>query len=356
MAEINQSIKKHPSPQPSPEGRGYKNEFPSPKGRGQGEGSKRFHFSILVFFGIFILCFALWLGYLKEIATTESNFGSYLILGMGLLFSAACGLFVWSLETRQEFLKGEVRRRTLQLQKTNEELAEKNKEIESFAFAISHDLKAPLVSIQGFASLLKSELGAAAAGPVNVHLDRISANVKQMSALIQDILEFSRIGRAEETEESVDLDELFKEILAGLKPQIEAKKVEIQIKSPFHRLWGPRKRLHQVFMNLIGNSVKYIGSAAKPRITVYGRESEGRLFEICVEDNGIGIPKEAQEKVFKIFQRFHPKLGVEGTGIGLSIVKKIVETNGGRISFASEPGKGTSFFIAWPKADSNGST
>jgi len=315
-------------------------------------GKRKVHFSLLVFMGIFILCFALWLAYLQQITVSESKLGSYLILGMGLLFSATCGLFVRSLETRQEFLKGEVRKRTLELEKINNELSEKNKEIESFAYAISHDLKAPLVSIQGFTSLLKSELGAVASNSTVGYLDRISANVKQMTALIQDVLEFSRVGRLEEDGESVDLDELFKEILAGLKPQIEAKKVEIEIKSPFPRLWGSKKRLHQVFMNLIGNSVKYIGTAAKPAIKVCGRESKDGLFEVCIEDNGVGIPKEAQEKVFKIFQRFHPKLGLEGTGIGLSIVKKIVETNGGRISFSSEPGKGTTFFVAWAKADS----
>ncbi len=336
---MNQSVSKHSSPQPSP------------MGRGQGEGSRRFHFSILVFFGTFILCFALWMTYLQQVGSSENHFGSYLILIMGLLFSAACGLFVWSLESREQFLKNEVEKRTVQLQSINEELAEKNKEIESFAYAISHDLKAPLVSIQGFTSLLKSELGKTAEGPVGAQLDRISANVKQMSALIQDILEFSRVGRMEEEQESVDMNELFKEITAALRPQIESKKIILEIKPPFSTLWGSRKRLQQVFMNLIGNSVKYIGTTPSPKVKVYGRESGNGLFEICVEDNGIGIPKEAQEKVFKIFQRFHPKLGVEGTGIGLSTVKKIVETSGGRISFTSEPGKGTSFFIAWPKTD-----
>ncbi len=140
-------------------------------------------------------------------------------------------------------------------------------------------------------------------------------------------------------------------ILFALKPQIESKKVEMKMESGFPRLWGSKRRLHQVFMNLIGNSVKYIGSAASPKIMVRGKDSKNGLFEVCVEDNGIGIPPEAQGKVFQIFQRFHPKLGVEGTGIGLSIVTKIVEVRGGRISFTSEVGKGTSFLVSWPKAD-----
>ncbi len=313
-----------------------------------GKGNS-FHYSLLVFSGGIILTFLLWDSYFNQATQVEKNVASPLILAMGSLFSLAAGLFVWSLETRDCFLAREVQKRTLELEEKNEELTEKNGEIENFIHIVSHDLKAPLVSIQGFASILKTELGSMLQGINADYFNRIVTNAKQMTGLLQDLLEFSRVGRIEDENENVDMNSLFREITAELKPEIDKKKIQIENPGNFPKLWGSRKRLHQVFMNLIGNSVKYSGKNETPKVILNCKDGPSDYFEISVRDNGIGIPKEAHHKVFQIFQRFHPASGVEGTGVGLSIVKKIVEHNKGRVWFESDSRKGTAFFIEWPK-------
>ena len=312
--------------------------------------SKHFHYSVLVFAGGMILTTFLWDSYFNSTAQIEKTAASFWILATGSLFSIAAGLFVWSLETRGTYLQKEVYKRTVELENKNQELVEKNKEIENFIHIISHDLKAPLVSIQGFAGILKTELGSALQGTQLDYFNRIVMNAKNMTVLLQDLLEFSRVGRMEDEKEKVDMAGLFQEILAELRPDVEKKKIQIERPAGFPALYGARKRLHQVFTNLIGNSVKYIGDTPAPKITLACCEN-GNFYEFQVRDNGIGIPKEAQNKVFQIFQRFHPTMGVEGTGVGLSIVKKIVEHNSGRVRFESIPGQGTAFFIAWPKGN-----
>ncbi|MBI4388302.1 MAG: HAMP domain-containing histidine kinase [Candidatus Omnitrophica bacterium] len=310
--------------------------------------NRHFHYSILVFAGGIILTFLLWDAYLNNNSQIEKSVASPLILAMGSLFSIAAGLFVWSLESRQGFMEREVHKRTVELENKNQELQEKNKEIENFIHIISHDLKAPLVSIQGFASILKNELGAALQGANLDYFNRIVTNAKNMTVLLQDLLEFSRVGRIEDEKEKVDMNSLFQEIVGELRPEIEKKKIQVKNAGRFPALLGTKKRLHQVFMNLVGNSVKYIGDPNSPTITLGCREN-GSFYEFQVRDNGVGIPQEAQSKVFQIFQRFHPGMGIEGTGVGLSIVKKIVETNGGSVRFESAPGVGTTFFVTWPK-------
>lgn len=270
------------------------------------------------------------------------------ILLLGTLFSIAAGLFTWSLETRDKFLRREVEKRTAELQLINQELVNKGKEIESFIHIVSHDLKAPLVSIQGFANILKTELASALQGQSLDYFNRIINNAKQMSELLQDLLEFSRVGRIEDEKEEVDMGSLFREILMELKPEIDRKKIETVKADSFPNIWGSRKRIYQVFSNLIGNCVKYC-SKVSPKIELSVQEN-GNYYEFAVKDNGIGIPKEVHGKVFQIFERFHPKVSVEGTGVGLSIVKKIVEVNRGHVRFVSGEGEGTTFFVSWPKA------
>lgn len=311
--------------------------------------SKRgFHYSLLVFSGVMILTFLLWAAYVDQASDIEKRVAGPLLLIMGSLFSCAAGLFVWSLETRDDFLQKEVNKRTLELEEKNRELTAKSQEIENFIHIVSHDLKAPLVSIQGFASMMKNELGERLEGSSADFFNRIVANVKQMSTLLQDLLEFSRVGRMEDEKEEVDMGRLFHEILQDLKPEAEKKKIEVVSASDFPKLWGSKRRIHQAFMNLIGNAVKY-SKEPDPKVEL-GVEDRGDFFEFFVRDNGVGIPLEAQGKVFQIFQRFHPKLQVEGTGVGLSIVKKIVELNGGKVRFESRPGEGTTFFVSWSKA------
>ena len=310
-----------------------------------------FRFYVLIFFVGMLFTGTLWDSYYNGSRPLDHEVASVLILIMGSLFSVAAGLFSWSLETRQGFLEKEVEWQTHDLHAKNEELICKNQEVENFIHIISHDLKAPIVSIQGFASILKTELGNSLQGTNLDYFNRIQANAQQMNSLIADLLEFSRVGRIEDEKKSVETTELLKEILEELKPEMDKKHVHVRLESHFPALWGSSKRLGQVFTNLIANAVKYIGSPTEPMIEIGYMDSNKEPFcTLWVKDNGIGIKKEFHEKIFQIFQRAPNRLNVEGSGIGLSIVKKIVELNGGRVWVESEEGKGSQFFVTWPKA------
>ncbi|MBI4372545.1 MAG: HAMP domain-containing histidine kinase [Candidatus Omnitrophica bacterium] len=324
---------------------------------GQAGHQKRpFRFYIVVFFVGMLFTITLWDAYYNGSRPLDQSISSILILIMGTFFSVAAGLFSWSLETRQGTLEKEVEWRTRDIHAKNQELIKKNEEVENFIHIISHDLKAPIVSIQGFATILKTELAGALHGSNLDYFNRIQANAQQMSTLIMDLLEFSRVGRIEDEKESIDTKGLLREILEELKPQIDQHAIKVQIADRFPNLWGSRKRLAQVLTNLISNAVKYMGTPSGPRIEIgYSDPNEGNLCTLWVKDNGIGIKKEFQAKMFQIFQRAPNPLKVEGSGIGLSIVKKIVELNSGRVWLESEEGKGSQFFMTWPKAQSHAS-
>ena len=315
------------------------------------------HFYLVIFFVGILFTVTLWDAYYGVFQSGERPFhqdaGSVLILLMGTLFSVSASLFSWSLETRKGALEKEVKSRTHDLNEKNKELAKKNEEVENFIHIISHDLKAPIVSIQGFAAILKTELKNNLQGASLDYFNRIQANAQQMTVLINDLLEFSRVGRLEDEKETVDSGALIREVLDELKPELDKRHIRVELPKEFPVLWGSKKRLSQVFTNLIGNAVKYIGSPGDPRIEIGCADANGQINACAfwVKDNGIGIKKEFQDKIFQIFQRAPNHLKVEGSGIGLSIVKKIVELNGGRVWVESEEGKGSQFFVEWPKAN-----
>ena len=321
---------------------------------GPKERNKPFRFHIIIVCVGMFFTVTLWDAYYNGSRPFDKEIASLLILIMGSLFSLAAGLFSWSLETRRSALEKEVEWRTRDLHAKNEELVRKNQEIENFIHIISHDLKAPIVSIQGFASILKTELGQLLQGANLDYFNRIQANAQHMNTLIADLLEFSRVGRIEDEKEAVDIDEMLKEILGEFKPEIDKKHINIRIEGHFPALWGSRKRLEQVLANLIGNAIKYIGTSQNPQIEIgYSSMNGSKSCQFWVKDNGIGIRKEFQDKIFQIFQRAPNSVKVEGTGIGLSIVKKIVELNGGRVWVESDEGKGSQFFVEWPNAEAN---
>ncbi|OGW81774.1 MAG: hypothetical protein A3G33_05690 [Omnitrophica bacterium RIFCSPLOWO2_12_FULL_44_17] len=307
-------------------------------------------FPLIIFVGM-LFTVTLWDAYLHGTDPLGRELVSSLILIMGTLFSISAGLFSWSIESRRGMLERQVNERTRELNEKNQELAEKNQEIEQFIHTISHDLKAPIVSIQGFASILKSELGSTLNEGQTNYFSRILTNLKYMNSLIADLLELSRIGRIEEEKEEVDTIKVLEGLVAELKPEMDRRRVTIELKTEFPKFFGSRKRLEQVFLNLLGNAVKYIGTPECPKIEVGCSESRKSGFsEIWIRDNGIGIKKEYQEKIFQMFQRAPESIKEEGTGIGLNIVKKIVELNGGAVWVESEPGKGSTFFFEWTKA------
>ncbi len=232
------------------------------------------------------------------------------------------------------------------LQALLKELAAKNAELETFVFSVSHDLKTPIVTIEGFMGALREDFGDLISADCEKYLNYIGDATQKMELLINDLLELSRIGRLTVKKSEFPLADLMEEVIAGLQPQIEGKGVQITVSQDLPLVYGEKKRLVQVMENLLSNAIKYIGKEnLSPRIEVGVREQDDQKV-IFVKDNGIGIEKIYFEKIFQVFQRLPSAKKIEeGTGIGLAIVKRIIEYHGGRVWLESEPGKGTTFFF-----------
>jgi signal transduction histidine kinase len=233
------------------------------------------------------------------------------------------------------------------------ELQAKNAELDSFVYVVSHDLKAPLVTIQGMSDIVLEEQRDRLDADGQRYLERIQANVMQMERLIMDLLALSRIGREARPAQAVPLTEVVDDVLAELAGPIRERGIEV-VRGELPTLVGVRTQLEQVLGNLLSNAVKYIGDGPAPRVEV-GAVDHGHLVECFVRDSGIGIDPAYHQRVFEIFQRLKD-VEVDGSGVGLTIVKKIVEGAGGRTWVESARGEGTTFRFTWPKAAAASST
>lgn len=227
-----------------------------------------------------------------------------------------------------------------------ETTAGKNAELDSFVYSVSHDLKAPLVTIQGMAGVLLEDFAPQLPPEGRHYVERIQANAQQMERLILDLLALSRIGREAHASGPVHLAELIDEVLAGFAEPIGARGIKVSQRD-LGTLWGNRIQLEQVFGNLLGNAIKYLGDTPSPTVEI-GSVDRGAFVECFVTDNGIGIDPAYHDKIFEIFQRLK-EVDAPGTGVGLAIVKKIVDGAGGRIWVESAPGRGATFRFTWPK-------
>jgi PAS domain S-box-containing protein len=226
------------------------------------------------------------------------------------------------------------------------EIAAKNQELESFVYTISHDLRAPLVSLDGFSSLLKRESQNQLGEQGQHYLERIRANVAHMNTLVTELLELSRIGRVVGPEEEIDVGVLLREIEEGLVLKLEQEGVEFIVQQPLPAVRGDRGRIRQVFANLIENAMKFRSLERRLRIEV-GCEEEKGFYRFHIGDNGIGILPQYQEQIFEPFRQLDS--GIEGVGMGLALVKRIVEHHGGRVWVESELGKGSTFYFTIPR-------
>jgi len=227
-----------------------------------------------------------------------------------------------------------------------EEVERSNRELEDYTYVVSHDLKAPLRSISAFSSFLNEEYRNKLDEVGQDYLDRIMNAADRMRGLIQDLLVLSRVGRKYTEKDLVDLNELIEEIKVDLEAQLkEGGGKIIADKLPVIRV--QKVWMSQVFRNLITNGLKFNESSI-PKVEIkFEEREEDYLFSI--KDNGIGIRKEDQKKLFKLFRRLHTQEEYEGTGAGLTIVKKIIEINGGEIWLDSELDVGTTFYFTYPK-------
>ena len=226
------------------------------------------------------------------------------------------------------------------------QLEEKNKELEDYTYTVSHDLKAPLVTIQGFSELLGTQYADQLDDKAKHYLDRINQGSDNLARLVSDLLELSRAGRKTKDFELHDFNEILGMSLDGLEAKIVDNNVKIEKPDDFPEIYCDDMRLSQVISNLIGNSINYMGDGKSSTIQIGWAENDG-MYEFWVQDNGVGIRDEDKDRIFNIFERA-AESSAEGTGIGLSIVKKIIHVHGGDIWVESEFGYGSKFTFTIP--------
>jgi PAS domain S-box-containing protein len=227
------------------------------------------------------------------------------------------------------------------------ELEAKNTELERFVYTISHELKSPLVTIAGFSGILLDDLNGGDNKKLKDHVQRITTAVGTMSVMLDDLLELSRIGRIIHTPEAVALVDLAHEVVNSIKSQAVELDISVEIASDLPVVYGDRARLREALQNMIENAIKFCDSQSKPHVKIGSRKQATET--VCyVQDNGKGIDPKYHEKVFGLFERLDPT--VEGTGIGLTLVHRILEEHGGRVWVESEGvGKGSCFCFTIPQ-------
>jgi PAS domain S-box-containing protein len=240
-----------------------------------------------------------------------------------------------------------------ELEAKNEELEAKNEELERFTYTVSHDLKTPLITIKGFLGILKKDIAKGDSDRMNADMQYIFDAASKMEQLLEDLLKLSRIGRVVNELEQVPLDDLAQEAADMLKGRLEPMSIEVEIVSPLPQVCGNRTRLREVVQNLVDNAAKFMGEQPEPLIQI-GSRRDGDEDIIYIRDNGAGIDAKYHEKIFGLFDRLDQK--VEGTGVGLAIVKRIVDVHGGRVWVESEgTGLGSAFCFTLPeKSDAIG--
>lgn len=236
-----------------------------------------------------------------------------------------------------------LRDRAAQLMRLTRELERSNRELDQFAYITSHDLKAPLRGIANLAHWLEEDLESVLTDETRHQMTLLQGRVQRMNALIDGILEYSRVGRVSQLREQVEVSVLLSEIVDLLDPQPP---FTVTIAPDMPTLLTERLPLQQVFMNLIGNALKH-HDRPDGRIHI-GVEPRDGFYEFSVTDDGPGISPRYHDKIFLIFQTLHARDQVEGTGVGLALVKKIIEQHGGTITVESAEGRGATFRFTWP--------
>lgn len=272
------------------------------------------------------------------------------------------------------------------LQELNSQLAESNHELEQFSYIVSHDLQSPLQSTLGFARLLGKKYENLLDEKANHYIDRIIEGSNRMNHLIKDLLEYSRIQTRARSFERIDLNSTLQDVMLSLEWALKKSEAEIICDHLLPNVMGDETQLQQLFQNLIGNALKFHPPNVTPTVNIIvkdltnsatrskqtdrdfveepnqpsegqefiqvidrpGENSQSREWLIGIQDNGIGIPENEFEYIFQIFQRLHTTQEYPGTGIGLTICKKIVERHGGKIWLNSQLGVGTTFYFTLP--------
>jgi signal transduction histidine kinase len=255
-----------------------------------------------------------------------------------------------ALHNREQRLKQSIQQLNETLSAQARELTAANRELHELSYAISHDLRAPLRAVNGFAQIIDRRYRDELNDEARHYLNNILEASSRMEQLIDDLLTYSRLGRTITQMEPVDLGWVLNRAAETFSSPIQALGGELKLPEATPEIQGQPSLLERVFVNLFDNGLKYRRPAIPPRIEVAVRQ-EGDLAVVSVQDNGIGIPKEHQADIFDVFHRLHPPEAYPGTGIGLAIIRKSLELMGGAVSVDSTPGEGSVFHIKLPLAD-----
>ena len=264
-------------------------------------------------------------------------------------------------------------RRAEELDTVNSQLREKAQENEMFVYSVSHDLRSPLVNLQGFSKELEligrdlgkivgrdevpADLRSRAISLIETDMTEsigfIQTAVTRLSGIIDALLRLSRAGRVEYRQQAVDVSIVVRRIVTALRGTIDERAATVTT-GDLPPAWGDPTAYEQVFANLVGNALNYLDRNRPGQVEIFepepGRRLDGGLVVYAVKDNGLGISEHYQSKIFTAFQRLHGDVA-KGEGVGLALVRRVVERHGGRVWFESESGRGTTFFVALPTTD-----
>jgi light-regulated signal transduction histidine kinase (bacteriophytochrome) len=227
------------------------------------------------------------------------------------------------------------------------ELQRNNKELEDFAFIASHDLQEPLRKITTFGDRL-IEKTVDLDEHSRDYIERMGKSARRMKRFIEDLLLYSKVTTKQKPFELVDLEKKVKTVCEEMDHIIHSTHAVVNI-SNLPTIEGDNNQIHQLIVNLIFNSFKYKSEGKPPIINIFGKKKENNYWEISIQDNGIGFDEKYADRIFKPFQRLHGRSKYEGSGLGLTICKKIVERHNGTISALSKPGVGTTFILTLPE-------
>ena len=268
---------------------------------------------------------------------------------MPSILKTKVGVFVELWKQRREL---EARAATLKslnesLETRAKQLSVANRELESFCYTIAHDLRAPLRAMEGLTALLLEDCAGKLDAKTQSYGERIRDAASRMDQMIQELLSYSRLSLMELPPQPIRVSRLMKDAVSQLAWDFENRKATVQIKKSSNQLLGHYAILVQVLVNLISNAVKFVGQDAVPKVTVRDELRDG-FVRVWVEDNGIGIAPEHQERIFRIFERLHGRESFSGNGIGLAIVQKAIRRMNGRVGVQSALGAGSKFWFELP--------
>jgi PAS domain S-box-containing protein len=262
-------------------------------------------------------------------------------------------IFAHDITTRKQH-ESAIEQLNNQLERRVHQLTEANAELEAFNYTISHDLRSPLRSMQGFAQALIEDCNEQLDDTGKGYTRRIMTSSQYMDTLLQDLLKYSRLSRTEMDRTTLNVESVVSEVVESLNREIEEKKATVEVKRPLSSVYGNLSTLKQVLANLISNALKFVEPDRPPHIRIHTTQRDGNV-RIWVEDNGIGISPEHQDKIFGLFERLHNVSQYPGTGVGLAIVRKAMERMGGKVGLISKPGQGSRFWLELPAAPSDDS-